>query len=271
VIGADTRLVGLIGDPVAHSLSPRMHNAAFHALGLDYAYLPLRVEAQRLDQALAGLAALSFVAANVTIPHKQAVAARIATLTDPARTAGSVNTIIVDQDGTLSGASTDGEAVVSAVRDAAGDALLTGDALVLGAGGAARCAVAALRAAGMRVAVHARRHQQARRLADELDATALAQLPRPAPALIVNATPLGGSLALRQIPIPADALNGASCVCDLAYRADRQPTLLAAEAARRGLFVVDGREVLARQGALAFRLFTGRDAPLDVMRAAVAA
>ena len=158
MIAATTRLVGLIADPVSHSLSPRMQNAAFRALGLDWAYVPLRVDATRLDAALAGLVALSFAGANVTIPHKEGVAARVDRLTDVARAAGSVNTIVVQDDGRLLGDSTDGAAITGALT-AAG--VGPSPALVLGAGGAARAAVAALAAWGADVTVVARRAEAA--------------------------------------------------------------------------------------------------------------
>jgi shikimate dehydrogenase len=273
VIGAATRLVGLIGDPVAHSLSPRMQNAAFAHLGLDWAYVPLRVDAGALDAALAGLAALSFAGVNVTIPHKEAVAGRCHTLSPVAAACHSVNTVIVQPDGSLHGDSTDGEAVVSGVTDRVGASALSGSALVLGAGGAARAVAAALAAAGMQVAILARRPGAAAALASELSDTgrveAVAAFPASPPELVVNATPLGGASALTESPLEADALSDVRVVCDLAYRPDARPTPFASAAAALGIAVIDGLEVLARQGAASFRLWTGRDAPLDIMRAAL--
>jgi shikimate dehydrogenase len=271
LIEGTTRLVGLLGDPVSHSRSPRMQNAAFAALGLDLAYVPLRVDAARLDAALAGLVALSFVGANVTIPHKEAVAARCASLTAVARGAGSVNTLLVAGDGTLEGDSTDGAAVVGALEAALGGPVAGRDALVLGAGGSARAAAAALASAGARVAITARRPAAAAALAEALaplgDVAAAPAGAAPA-EIVVHCTPLGGASALQESPLPADALGDVRVVCDLAYRPDAQPTVLCRDAAAAGCAVVDGLEVLARQGALSFVRFTGRDAPLDVMRAA---
>jgi shikimate dehydrogenase len=271
VIAGTTRLVGLLGDPVSHSRSPRMQNAAFAALHLDLAYVPLRVDASRLAAALDGLVALSFVGANVTIPHKEAVAARCAALTPVARTAGSVNTLLVTDDGTLEGDSTDGAAVVGGVEEALGGTVAGREALVLGAGGSARAAAAALAGAGARVVVSARRPEAAAALAAALaslgDVAAAAAAPAPA-EIVVNCTPLGGAAALKETPLAADLLGDVRVVCDLAYRPDAQPTVLCREAEATGCAVVDGLEVLARQGALAFVRFTGRDAPLDVMRAA---
>jgi shikimate dehydrogenase len=273
VIGGATRLVGLIGDPVAHSLSPRMQNAAFAHEQLDWTYVPLRVDAAALDAALAGLVALSFAGANVTIPHKEAVADRCDTLSPVAAACRSVNTVIVQPDGSLNGDSTDGEAVVSGVLDRAGPVALSGAALVLGAGGAARAVAAALAAAGMRVSILARRPEGSMALAAALAGIgavdAVEAFPAAPPDLVVNATPLGGASALTESPVVADALTDVRVVCDLAYRPDARPTPFTSAAAALGIPVIDGLEVLARQGAASFRLWTGREAPLDVMRAAL--
>ncbi len=161
MISSATTLVGVIGDPVSHSLSPRMQNAAFEAAGLDWAYVPLRVAPERLGEALRGLAGLSFAGANVTIPHKEGVAALVDETTDVARAAGSVNTIVVRRDGSLLGDSTDGAAVTGALAATAGDGVLRGRVLVLGAGGSARAVVAALSAAGADVGVWSRRPEAA--------------------------------------------------------------------------------------------------------------
>ena len=132
MIAATTRLVGLIADPVSHSLSPRMQNAAFRGRsGSTGRTCRCASTRRRLDDALAGLVALSFVGANVTIPHKEGVAARVDELTDVARAAGSVNTIVVQDDGRLLGDSTDGAAITDAL-EAAG--VGPAPALVLGAG-----------------------------------------------------------------------------------------------------------------------------------------
>jgi len=268
VISAATTLVGLIGDPVAHSLSPRMQNAAFRAAGLDWAYVPLRVDAARLPEALRGLAGLSFAGANVTIPHKEGVAALVDELSGVARAAGSVNTVVVRPDGTLLGDSTDGAAVTGALAAAAGEGVLRERALVLGAGGSARAAAAALQAGGAEVAVWSRRPEAAATLAGALGVAAVDRLPSPLPPVLVNCTPLGGAKALTESPVSADSLNDVHAVCDLAFRPDAEPTVLCRAAAERGLAVVDGLEVLVRQGARSFAIWTGVEPDLDVMRRA---
>jgi shikimate dehydrogenase len=275
VITASTRLVGLIGDPVSHSLSPRMQNAAFAAAGLDWAYVPLPVRADQIDAALAGLAALAFVGANVTIPHKEAVACRCDTLSPVSRACGSVNTVVVGADGALHGDSTDGVAVTGGIAAVADPALLGGSSLVLGAGGAARAAAAALLQAGAdEVLVHARRPEAAAALVAALaplgPIRAVAAIPARLPAIVVNATPLGGARALTESPLAADALGGVHVVCDLAYRPDARATMLCAAALAAGVAVVDGLEVLVRQGAVSFERWTGVAPSLVVMRAALA-
>lgn len=269
MISAATTLVGVIGDPVSHSLSPRMQNAAFAAAGLDWAYLPLRVAPERLDEALRGLVGLSFAGANVTIPHKEGAAALVDETTEVARAAGSVNTIVVRRDGSLLGDSTDGGAVTGALVAVAGDGVLQSRVLVLGAGGSARAVVAALSAAGADVGVWSRRPEAAQTLAATLGVAAYGQIPSPLPPVIVNCTPLGGAKALTESPLHADSLSDVQAVCDLAYRPDAAPTVLCVAAAARGAVVVDGLEVLVRQGARSFAIWTGVEPDLDVMRRAV--
>ena len=261
-----TRLVGLIGDPTAHSLSPRMQNAAFAARGLDWAYVPLRVAADRLEPALGGLAPLGFAGANVTIPHKTAALAFCDELDGVATRSGSVNTIVA-RDGRLLGSSTDGLAVTGAVAAAGARVLL------LGAGGAAQAVATALvdeRPASLTVA--ARRPDAAHALAARLralfperESEAADAWPPPAneATLVVNATPV--------VDEPLVSLRAGQGVVDLAYRAGGEATALVAAARRAGCDpVVDGLEVLVRQGAASFERWTGVAAPVDVMRAAVA-
>jgi shikimate dehydrogenase len=262
VLSGATRLVGLLGDPVSGSLSPRMQNAAFAARGLDWAYVPLPVEAAGLPEAVGGLVAQGFAGANVTVPHKTAVTGLCDELDDVAGRAGSVNTLVIS-DGRVLGSSTDGLAVTGAV-DAADE-----DVLVLGAGGAAQAVAAALLDAGARsLTVAARRAEAAETLAArlrELGADAevrTAGWPPEAAGIVVNATPLRDEA-------PVDPA-GARAVVDLAYRPDRRPTALVEAARAAGCeTVVDGLEVLVRQGAASFERWTGIEAPVDVMRAAV--
>src|SRR2546430_6039674 len=245
MITATTRAVALLGHPVAHSLSPRMQNAAFAARALDWVYVACDVDPDALPAAVAGLRALGFAGANLTIPHKGAAAGLCDELDDLARASGAVNTLVLRDGGRIVGANTDGPAVASAV-DADGARVL-----VLGRGGAARAVASALEEAGAASV----------RLASRADA----DWPPPAgdASILVNATPLRD-----EAPV---APHRGQQVVDLAYRPDGRPTALVAAARAAGCArVVDGLEILVRQGAAAFELWTGVAAPVDVMRAAVA-
>ena len=260
----ETRLVGLIGDPVSHSLSPRMQNAAFAARGLDWAYVPLRVEAERLEDAVSGLVALEFAGANVTIPHKTAVVSYCDELDEVAERAGSVNTLVV-REGRVLASSTDGPAVVS-LADPEGASVL-----VLGAGGGAQAVATSLLDAGATsLTVAARDKERAHALVARLKTlfsereirAAESWPPKDPAALLVNATPIRDEL-------PA-GLGGVEQVVGLAYNADRSPTALVAAARDAGCeVIVEGAEVLLAQGAASFERWTGIEAPLDVMRAAL--
>jgi shikimate dehydrogenase len=229
-----THVVRLLGRPVAASPSPRMHNAAFAALRLDWRYEALELEPGELEAAVHALDA----GANVTIPYKLEVMALLDEV-DP--DAASVNTIVRREDGSLYGSSTDGLAVTGAVEPRGARAL------VLGAGGAAVAVIDALERAGATVRVASRSGEWPPELGDA--------------TLVVNATSVK-DVALVQ-PEPHVA------VVDLAYYADGSDTALIASARRAGCdVVIDGLEVLVRQGAASFERWTGLAAPVDVMRAA---
>jgi shikimate dehydrogenase len=264
VIGGETRLVGLIGRPVSGSLSPRMQNAAFAARALDWAYVPLPVEEGRIEAAVAGLVALGFAGANVTAPYKTRVLAFCDELDEVATRAGSVNTLVV-REGAVAGSSTDGEVV--RILEAEGKR-----ALVLGAGGAAQALATALVGAGARAISFAARRPDAavalasrmRSVAPELEVAVVEVWPPQEndADLVVNCTPV-----VDESPVAVRSSQG---VVDLAYRADGRPTALVEAARAAGCDpVVDGLEVLARQGAASFERWTGVPAPLDVMLAAI--
>jgi shikimate dehydrogenase len=237
VIGGATRVVGLLGKPVSESLSPRMQNAAFAARGLDWAYVALEVEPERLEEAVRGLVALGFAGANVTIPHKTGVLGLCDEVDDAARRAASVNTLVV-RGGRVLGSTTDARAL---------DGIAARRPAVIGAGGAAKAFVAALEHAGSGVRVFAR---SACWPPETTDCD-----------LVVHATPVRDELLFEP--------RAGQAVIDLAYRGDGRPTALVEAARAAGCPVVDGLEVLVRQGAASFERWTGVEAPLEVMRAAV--
>ncbi len=238
MINATTKLVALLGHPVAHSLSPRMQNAAFAARGLDWAYVALDVQPDRLAEAVRGLAAAGFAGANVTTPHKVAVLELCDELDDVAARAESVNTLVI-ADGRIYGASTDAQAL---------DGIDARRAVVLGAGGAARAWRAALEQRGALV----RTYTRSGKWPPETNDT----------DLIVNATPVVDEALIEP--------RAEQAVVDLAYRADGRETALVAAARAAGCrTIVDGLEVLVRQGAASFERWTGVQAPLEIMRAAI--
>ncbi len=262
-----TRL-GVLGWPVAHSRSPAMHNAALAAVGLDdWRYQLLPVPPERFDETVRALPAAGFRGVNVTIPHKQAALALADEATDRASAIGAANTLSFEA-GRIIADNTDAPALIAGLPlPAAGKT-----ALVLGAGGSARAAVWALRDAGAaEVRVWNRTPERAERLCAELGGTPVTIA---APAdLLVHCTSSGldapGSM-FKPLPIGVDDVSGYSCVVDLLYTRGIDTPLVAAALAR-AIPVLDGLEILVGQGALSFERFTGRPAPVEVMRAAARA
>ncbi len=261
-MGGERRRAAVIGHPVAHSRSPHMHNAAYRALGMDWSYEAVDVARGDLEAFVRGMAQAGYAGINVTIPHKRAVLGLCDEVAPAAARAGSVNTILVGDDGRLTGHSTDGRGLVWALGD-----IQPTTALVLGSGGAARAAVETLKDAGWSVRVSARNQNAAR----DLDAERETWPARRAAPLVVNATPIGQVWDPADMPIAPWLIELGATVCDLAYRGDGDPTLLCLAAAAQGAHVVDGLEVLIGQGIYAFELLTGRPAPVEVMRSAARA
>jgi shikimate dehydrogenase len=258
-LGGLTRL-GVAGWPVAHSRSPAMHNAALDAVGLGawrYQLLPLPPEL--FAETVRALPAVGFAGINVTIPHKEAALALADDATASARAIGAANTLTF-ADGRIHADNTDAPGVIAALGDER-----PRSAVVLGAGGSARAVVYALARQGVAVKVWNRTADRARSLASEFGAEAVQDLP---PAdLLINCTSVGLADPLstfKDLPLRADALGVYACVVDMVYRAGG--TGLLREAKRTGARTIDGIEVLVRQGALSFERWTGRAAPLEVMR-----
>ncbi|HEY4098171.1 MAG TPA: shikimate dehydrogenase [Baekduia sp.] len=253
--------LGVLGWPVSHSRSPAMHNAAFAALGMrDWHYQRLPAPPEIFAETVLSLPASGFVGANVTIPHKEAALALATTAGDAARAIGAANTLSFGADGAIAAENTDAPGFLAALGEPPAGKV----ALVLGAGGSARAVAYALREAGAaRVVVWNRTPERAQQLAADLGVDSSI---RPIAAdLLVNCTSVGLSDAsLKGLPVDADGLDRYATVADLVYRAGG--TVLIAEAQRRGCTVVDGLEVLVRQGALSFQAWTGREAPIDAMR-----
>jgi shikimate dehydrogenase len=271
-----TRLAGVIGWPVSHSRSPRLHNEWLRRAAIDGAYLPLPVAPGRLEDALRGLQAAGFRGVNVTIPHKEDAFRLCAgaphALTDAARRCGSVNTITFDEDGRWHGDSTDGDGFLDSLR-AEGVRPEAGLALLLGAGGSARAIAAALQRCGVPVSLAARRPEQAQALADALNATrgdapaiamcrwedrdgALAER-----RLLVNTTPLGMEGKESAPPIDLAAAPAGLVVADIVYVPRLTPLL--ADAERRNLRTVGGIGMLAFQARIGFTRWFGAEPAVD--------
>jgi shikimate dehydrogenase len=254
-----TAFAGVLGFPVGHSRSPDMMNAAFAELGLDWRYVKLPVAPDLFAEVAPALAASGFRGANVTIPHKLAAHALATDLSDAARAIGAVNTLTFE-DGRISGDNTDAGGLIDALDADLADATV----LLLGAGGTARAAAWALREAGADVAIWNRTPEKAAALAAEFGARHATEI-EPA-AVLVNVTSVG----LRGEDLPAQlGLEGVEpeLVADAVY-GDR-PTALVRWGEQRGARVVDGLELLLRQGARSFERWTGHPAPLDAMRSAL--
>jgi shikimate dehydrogenase len=268
-IGGNTRLLAVLGDPVAHSLSPHMHNAACRALGLDAAYVALRVAGGALADVLSALRAVG-AAGNVTVPHKEATERLLARKTDLCARTGACNTFWTEgQD--IVGDNTDVAGVRAALKELGVDGG-GGRWLVVGTGGSARAVAVAAADAGAELRVKSRDPQRARAFAQWAGSvgarnSGVARNGETAD-VAVNATPLG----LRNgdpLPLDSGSVRGLGACLDLVYTAGGTPWVRALQAA--GIRAADGRSVLVHQGVAAFaRFFPDECAPLDVMRAAVA-
>ncbi len=291
-------LTGLLGWPVGHSRSPAMHNAAFAAAGIDGTYVPLAAPPARLAAAVAGLAALGFSGANVTIPHKQAVMAFVDECSPAATAIGAVNTLVVRPDGALYGDNTDAPGFLADLVEKGLDldSLAAQGALVLGAGGSARAVAYALAAHGIPTTVLARRPEQAEALVASLLSHLGADSPfrnpqsaiRNSPSfpllaawpwtdlaaaahgagLVANCTPLGMTPHVDASPWPEDLpFRPDQVAYDLVYNPPQ--TRFLAQARASGARAFNGFGMLLHQGALAWELWTGQPAPLSPMREAL--
>lgn len=282
MITGSTQILAVIGHPIAHSLSPLMHNAALEHLQLDYVYLALPIQGQDLAAALRGFEAIGLVGFNITIPHKQAIMPLLQTVTPLAQAVGAVNTVWRTDQG-WNGTNTDVLGFLAPLKADSTDWSQT-PALVLGNGGAARAVVAGLLELGCpQITIAGRDPQRLATFQGSWSADFLAQYPRsnlgtvtwdelsahlPQTGLVVNTTPLGMAPNVDRSPLtPAamDQLPAQATVYDLIYTPS--PTQLLAQAQERGLRAIDGLEMLVQQGAEALRIWTDRsEVPVAVMR-----
>jgi shikimate dehydrogenase len=266
-IGPRTQLCGVLLHPAGHTRSPAMHNAAFAALDIDAVYVAFDVPPRALPAAVAGARALGVRQLAVSIPHKEAMLALCDEVDATARRIGAVNTVTL-RDGRFVGTNTDWIGVVRAIERSS--AIAGRDAVVLGAGGAARAAVFGLRERGARVRVLNRTRARAEQLAAELGATAAGTLDELGGLhcdLLVNTTSVG--LREDASPVRADAIPATCVVLDAVY--DPARTRLLRDAEARGARTIEGKWWLVHQAAEQIRAWTGADAPIDSMAQAFSA
>ncbi len=276
MISGKTKICALIGDPIEHTMSPAMHNAAFKKLGLDYIYIPFRVKSAELADAVAGLRALNIRGFNVTIPHKVSVIPLLDNLDPLAEKIGAVNTVVNDG-GVLKGFNTDAEGFLWALQGR-GIEPRDKNIVILGAGGAARAISYVLAEKGAHLTVLNRKLELdwaeniARLIQKELgqdvkvgELTSRAlSLALTKADILINATSVGMSPAGHRSPVPAKLLTRSIVVFDIVYNPIMTKLLKEAKAA--GARIIGGVDMLAWQGALAFEKWTGQPAPLDLMR-----
>ena len=275
-INGKTRVCGIIGDPVEHSLSPAMHNAAFKALGLNIVYVTFTVKTDKLKDAISGAQSLGLLGLNVTMPHKTAVMTYLDEIDSSAQSIGAVNTILNER-GKLFGYNTDGKGAMIALQENGVDHEEK-RMLLLGAGGAAK-AIAFQAAHDVdELVILNRTPEKAEQLAELLHkqfggrvkggtlSTEVLKKELENADILVNATSVGMHPDVNASPVPSSLLRRDLCVMDIVYNPLKTKLLKDAEAV--GAKVVSGLEMLLYQGAVAFEIWTNCPAPVDVMKKA---
>ncbi len=278
-ISGNTRLVGLFGYPVRHTASPAFHNAAFESLGMDWVYLPFEVIPDQLFSAIEGIKALGFVGVNCTIPHKQAVMDFLDEISQEAEAIGAVNTIhIVNEK--LKGYNTDGIGFMQSLCEIDPSGIKGKKLFIMGAGGAGRAvAIQSATEGAAKISLCDKDEERAETLTEHIRSRVNFKSVEFIPSerskisrevkdaeVFVDATPLGMK---EDDPISIDVewLEPATLVVDLVYNPPKTPLLKAAEG--RGCRTLNGLGMLLHQGAKSFEIWTGMDAPVDVMRSAL--
>jgi len=274
-VSGKTKVCGLIGDPVEHSLSPCLQNAAFKHCGLDFVYVVFRVKKEELKEAISGTRSLGIHGLNVTMPHKINVIQYLNDLDETAKNIGSVNTIL-NKNGRLIGYTTDGKGALEALRhngvNPSGKKIV-----ILGAGGASRSVSLTLAKEAKELVILNRTLTKAEELAEELKASKDTNAIAKAKELnhqnakqelldaniLINATSLGMRPHDTLMPVNPSLLRSDLAVFDLVY--EPIETRLLAEAKKKGATIIDGLTMLVFQGAVSFEIWTGEKAPLEVM------
>lgn len=272
-ISGRTKIVGIFGYPIEHSLSPIMHNAAFKYLNIDFCYVPFLVAPEALHVAVEGIRALNIAGVNITIPHKEKVIAYLDDLSDEAKFIGSVNTII-NTAGKLTGFNTDGKGFMNSLSEA-GIIVSGKKVLLLGAGGAARAVGYYLSRDASHIFIYNRTPNRAESLKRHLNSinknimtvdenSVKEKLFLSNIDIIVNTTPIGMKTD-DPMPLNVSLLNPHQVVCDLIYK----DTPLLKAASKKGCKTLNGLGMLLWQGVLAFEKWTGIEPPIKVMRKAI--
>ena len=275
-ISGKTQVCGVIGDPIEHTLSPAMQNAAFEHLKLDWVFLAFKVKATKLEDALRGMRGLGIRGLNVTMPHKNAVIAFLDKVDENAKFLGSVNTILAD-DGELKGFSTDGLGAINALKE--NGVKLSGKKVVLlGAGGAAKAVAFALAKEARELIILNRTSEKTNQLAETLSSRfgkkvagerltpKITQKQLENADILINATSVGMHPQVDQSLVAPQWLKPNLAVMDIVY--NPLETKLAKDAKAAGAQIISGVEMLIYQGAASFEIWTGHKAPVEVMRKA---
>lgn len=277
MITGKTKIIGILGWPVDHSLSPTMHNEAFAALALDYCYIPLPVPPTHLQQAVEGIKSMGFIGVNVTIPHKVTIMPYLDELDSSAKLVGAVNTIVI-KNGKCIGYNTDAQGFIQSLL-AKNITIKDKTAVIMGAGGASRAVVAGLIQHGIaNIMIGARNvtkgqefikkfpdyhHLQSCDWQAEIFSNAIKECD-----LLINCTPVGMEVSHNaSLPVNWQDVRPTVAVCDLIYNPPLTPFLIAAK--QRGHVIINGAGMLIEQGALAFELWTGQQAPRHIMHAMI--
>lgn len=277
MISGKTKIIGIIGDPITHTASPAMHNAASASLGSDFTYIPFHVKPEQLQKAIDGLRSLNIIGVNVTIPHKEAVLPFLDKLDSSAQRARAVNTI-VNENGLLVGYNTDGDGFCYALKQEANFDCLGKKIVLIGAGGSAKAIASSLAGQPVSSIYIINRHtERAKQLAMMLSFSnvPVTSIEWENPHawiktcheadLVINTTPVGMAPEIQAVPLPdLSWIREGQLICDIIYAPPTTEFLKQAKA--KGASILNGAGMLAGQGVLAFEKFTGARVPYAVMR-----
>lgn len=266
MITGKTKIIGIFGDPIEHTLSPLIHNEAFKYLGLDYCYVPFHVKREKLKEAVEGIRALDIKGVNITVPHKEEVIKYLDIVSDEAKEIGAVNTI-VNMEGVLKGYNTDVRGFISSLKEE-GFFIKGKNVLIIGGGGAARAVVYGILIEGGRVYIFNRTSTKAQAIKEKFSNLGFIEVIENINKfvtekinIIVNATSLG----LKKDdppPLNPNLLTSEHTYCDLVY----PETTLMKKAKKIGCKVIGGYGMLVWQAAFAFEIWTGMQAPIEIMK-----